>query len=289
MIDLHVHSNCSDGSFSPEELVEYALTHNITAFALTDHDTIAGLDRALSHARMLSGIMNDKNPEGNLIEVIPGIEFSTEYQGSDIHIVGLYIDYKSNYFNQNILSFVASRDERNQKMCALLRNEGIAITYENLQARFPNAVITRAHYAKYLHENAYVKNMAEAFDRYVGDRAPCFVPRTKVTPSQAVALIRNAGGIPVLAHPTLYNMSNQSLERLVSILKAAGLLAIEGIYPTYSLLETKQIQEIALKYDLLISGGSDFHGNNKPNLQFGKGYGNLYINEDILKKIKNYL
>ncbi len=289
MIDLHVHSNCSDGSFSPEELVEYALTHNITAFALTDHDTIAGLDRALSHARMLSGIMNDKNPEGNLIEVIPGIEFSTEYQGSDIHIVGLYIDYKSNYFNQNILSFVASRDERNQKMCALLRNEGIAITYENLQACFPNAVITRAHYAKYLHENAYVKNMAEAFDRYVGDRAPCFVPRTKVTPSQAVALIRNAGGIPVLAHPTLYNMSNQSLERLVSILKAAGLLAIEGIYPTYSLLETKQIQEIALKYDLLISGGSDFHGNNKPNLQFGKGYGNLYIHEDILKKIKNYL
>ena len=289
MIDLHVHSNCSDGTFSPEELVEYALTHNITAFAITDHDTVAGTYRALSHARLLSGVVDVKNPEGNLLEVIPGIELSTEYEGRDIHIVGLYIDYKSETFNQNLLSFAASRDERNKKMCSLLRKEGIAITYELLQDHYPNAVITRAHYAKYLYENGYVKNMKEAFSRYVGDQAPCFVPRTKVTPTQAVSLIRNAGGIPVLAHPTLYNMSNQELERLVSILKAKGLLAVEGIYPTYSLLETKQIQAIASKYNLLISGGSDFHGNNKPDLQFGTGYGNLYIHEDILIKLKRYL
>lgn len=285
MIDLHVHSNCSDGSFTPKELVEYALTHDISAFALTDHDTVAGLDEAISYSDILSGKVSEKNPEGKMLKVIPGIEFSTEYEGRDIHIVGLFIDYKSEMFENHITSFVASRDARNEKMCGLLREHGIDITYEELQESFPGAVITRAHYGRFLLENGYVKSIPEAFDRYVGDHASCFVPREKVTPAQAVQLIRAVGGIPVLAHPTLYHMSTMRLERLVSELKEAGLLAIEGIYSTYSVSETREMQEIAKKYGLRISGGSDFHGINKPGLHFGTGYGKLYIHEDVLEKL----
>lgn len=286
MIDLHVHSNCSDGSFSPKELVEYALKHNITAFALTDHDTTAGLDEAIAHARLLSGKVSKKNPKGNLLEVIPGIEFSTEYEGRDIHIVGLYIDYKSDSFKKYLGAFVASRNTRNEKMCSLLREQGIDITCEKLLEAFPDAVITRAHYARFLLENGYVASLSEAFNRYIGDHASCFVPREKVTPVQAIDLIRTAGGIPVLAHPALYRMSIRRLEKLVSELKAAGLLAIEGIYSTYSPSETKKMQGIAQKYDLKISGGSDFHGSNKPHLRFGTGYGRLCIHEDVLEKLK---
>lgn len=286
MVDLHVHSTCSDGSFMPQELVEYALTHNISAFALTDHDTVDGLDDAINYAAVLSGKLCEKNPDGNTLEVVPGIEFSTEYEGKDVHIVGLFIDYKSTTFQKHITEFLRSRDTRNEKMCTLLQEQGIDITYEKLQEIFPDAVITRAHYGRYLLENGYVKSMSEAFDRYVGDHAPCYIPREKVTPEGAVSLIRTVGGIPVLAHPVLYRMSDMRLETLVAKLKDAGLLAIEAIYSTYTPSETRKMHGLAKKYDLAISGGSDFHGTNKPGLSFGTGYGKLYIHEDILEKLR---
>ena len=286
MIDLHVHSNCSDGTFSPKELVEYALTHNITAFALTDHDTVAGLDEAISYAALLSGKVCEKNPCGKHLEVVPGIEFSTEYEGKDVHIVGLLIDYHRKVFQEKLTSFVESRNTRNEKMCALLKQNGIDITYFALLAAYPDAVITRAHYAKYLLEHGYVKSMSEAFDRYLGDNAPCFVPREKVTPAQAVSLILEVGGIPVLAHPTLYRMGHERLEKLVGELKTAGLIALEGIYSTYTPAETRKMQALAKQFDLLLSGGSDFHGANKPGLCFGTGYGKLYLHEDILETLK---
>ncbi len=287
MIDLHVHSSCSDGTFTPSELVEYALLHNITAFALTDHDTVSGLDEAIAHAKELSGKCCEKNPEGALLEVVPGIEFSTEYEGRDIHIVGLFPDYHQKHFTDQLDAFVSSRTERNKKMCAPFGAHGIDISYEALLAEFPDAVITRAHYAKYLLEHGYVTSMTEAFDRYLGDHASCFVPREKVTPEQAISLILSVGGVPVLAHPTLYRMGKERLELLVSRLKEAGLIALEGIYSTYSPAETREMQALAKKYDLLISGGSDFHGSNKPGLSFGTGYGKLYLHEDILYRLRS--
>lgn len=172
-------------------------------------------------------------------------------------------------------------------MCALFGAHGIDISYEALLAEFPDAVITRAHYAKYLLEHGYVTSMTEAFDRYLGDHASCFVPREKVTPEQAISLILSVGGVPVLAHPTLYRMGKERLELLVSRLKEAGLIALEGIYSTYSPAETREMQALAKKYDLLISGGSDFHGSNKPGLSFGTGYGKLYLHEDILYRLRS--
>lgn len=283
IIDLHVHSTKSDGSFTPTELVDYALEKGLSAFALTDHDTTEGLDEAIDYAHKLAAA----NPQKE-IEVIPGIEFSTEYMGKDIHIVGLYIDYKSEYFKKYITQFQNSRTLRNIKMCAKLTEHGVPVTYEELQAYFPGSVLTRAHYAKFLLQKGYVKSMPEAFDRYVGDHAPCFLPREKVTPVQAVKLILKVGGIPVLAHPILYHLSDARLDTLVKELKEAGLVAIEAVYSTYNTAEERQIRGLATKYDLLISGGSDFHGTTKPGLDLAVGYGKLFIPYDILEKMKNY-
>lgn len=277
IVDLHVHSTRSDGSFTPAELVDYAMEKGLAAFALTDHDTTEGLSEALQAAK------------GKDIEVIPGIEFSTEYEGKDIHILGLYIDYEGKEFQKYLLDFQNSRTIRNEKMCKKLIEHGVDITYEQLQKRFPEAVLTRAHYAKFLWEEGYVSNMKEAFDKYIGDHAPCFLPREKVTPVQAVELILRAKGVPVLAHPVLYGMSNERLEALVADLKKAGLVGIEAVYSTYNSAEERQMKALAKKYDLLISGGSDFHGTTKPGLDLAVGYGKLFIPYEILEKIKEYV
>ena len=280
MVDLHVHSTCSDGTFTPEELVDYAIKKGLTAFALTDHDTVSGLDRAINYAYSL------RHTPVQIPEVVSGIELSTEYQGKDIHMVGLFIDYRQPEFAHYLEDFIRSRENRNEKMCALLREHGIDITYEALLAEFPGAVITRAHFARYLLSHGYIQSMKEAFDRYVGDHCPCFVPREKVTPAQAVELILGAGGVPVLAHPILYHMSDDRLDTLVAELKKIGLVGIEAIYSTYTTAEERQIRGLASKYDLQISGGSDFHGANKPKIDLGTGWGKLYVPDEVLENLR---
>ena len=285
-IDLHVHSNRSDGTFSPRQLVDYAMEKGLKAFALTDHDCIDGLEEAIQYAETLK----KKAEEGQSLqvpEVIPGIEFSTEYQEQDVHILGLYIHYQEASFQKQLKAFVDSRISRNQKMCRLLTDTGLSVTYEDLLAEFPDAVITRAHYAKYMLNHGYINSMAEAFERYIGDRCPCYVPREKITPVQAVELVLKAGGVPVLAHPLLYHMSDSRLDALISQLTEAGLLGLEAIYSTYTAAEERQMRRLAAKYGLLISGGSDFHGENKPGLDLGTGYGRLFIPCSLLDDIRN--
>ena len=270
-VDLHVHSLKSDGSLTPSELVDKALSLNLRAFALTDHDCTDGLPEAMEYAK-------DKD-----VEVIPGIELSTGYNGKDVHIVGLDIDYKNESLQKWLTDFRASRDLRNQKMCDKLRTEaGIDISYETLKATDPGAVITRSHYAKFLFANGYVKSIREAFDRYIGDHAKYYVPREKIDPREAVKVILLAGGIPVLAHPVLYHLTKKQLSELVSMLKEAGLIGIEAIYSTYAPSDEREIKALAKEYDLAISGGSDYHGVVKPGLEMGTGYGKLFVPEDVL-------
>lgn len=279
-VDLHTHTTKSDGTFTPTALVDYAIQKGLTAVAITDHDTTEGLDEALSYA---ASLRKQGKPS---IEVIPGIEFSTEYEGKDVHIVGLFISYDSPAFQAQLNAFVDSRINRNIRMCAKLQEADIDITYEKLQAENPDAVITRAHYAAYLQAHGYVKSRQEAFDRYLGDHTKYFIPREKVTPAQAVQLILEAGGIPILAHPPLYHMGNERLEKLVSFLKAAGLMGIEAVYSTYTNQDERDMRRLADKYDLLLSGGSDFHGDNKPGLDLAVGYGKLFVPEKMLDDIK---
>ncbi len=274
IVDLHSHSNKSDGSLTPAELVKYAARKGLSALALTDHDTVDGIDEAMAEAKVQN------------IELIPGIEFSTEYEGRDIHIVGLYIDHKSEYFKRRLVNFVNGRLIRNKEMCRRLTEHGMPVTYEELEAEFPGCVITRGHFARYLLDHGYTKSLKEAFDRYIGDRGPCFVPRKKITPMRAVEIILRAGGFPVLAHPVLYRMSKAQLERLVAQLKEMGLQGIEAVYSTYTASDEREMRALAEKYDLCISGGSDFHGKAKPGLDLATGYGKLFVPEEILDRIK---
>lgn len=275
-VDLHTHSTASDGSYTPTELIDYAHEKGLASIAVTDHDTVAGLDEAIA-----AGSKYDD------LEVIPGIEFSTVNEGKDVHVVGLYIDYKSPIFTKRLEEFRNSRIERNKKMCQKLTEAGLPMDYDELISAFEGSVLTRAHYAAYMLEKGYIKSRQEAFDRYIGDNCPCFVPRENVTPELAVEIILEAGGVPVLAHPVLYHLSNEKLDTLVARMKAAGLMGIEAIYCTYSASDEREIKALAKKYDLLISGGSDFHGANKKDLDLAVGYGKLFVPEEVRDNIYN--
>ena len=273
MIDLHVHSNKSDGSYSPSELVDYAIEKKLSAFALTDHDTVDGLAEAVTYAK-------DKE-----IKVIPGIELSAENDGKEVHILGLYVSYNNQNFTEKLREFQSTRMERNEAMCEKMREAGLNITLDALIKTFPDAVITRGLFAKYLVATKQIKSMEVAFERYIGDHGPCYVPRAKITPEQAIALIHEAGGIAVLAHPPLYHMSMSKLDELVNRLTKAGLDGIEGIYTTYHQGEERDMKRLANKYNLIITGGSDFHGTTKPKTDLAVGYGSLKVSDSILQKI----
>jgi predicted metal-dependent phosphoesterase TrpH len=276
-IDLHTHSNCSDGTYSVKELMDYAHEKNLAAIALTDHDTVDGLDEASSYVK-------ENYPD---MEFVPGIEFSTVEEGKDVHIVGLYIDHHNEEFKEKLGQFIDSRTVRNKEMCRKLTEEaGIPISYEELTGSFPGAVLTRAHYAKFMVDRGYAKSRNEVFDKYIGDNCPYYVEREKISPEEAISYVLEAKGVPVLAHPILYHLSDRKLDALVARLKNAGLKGIEAIYSTYSPSEERQIKELADKYDLLISGGSDFHGANKPRIDLGTGMGKLFLPEDLLIPIK---
>ena len=276
-VDLHTHTNKSDGSFSPSALVELAAQKNLAAIAITDHDSVDGLDEAMAVSGKYA------------VEVIPGIEFSTCYGKQDVHMVGLFIDHHKESFTKELDSFIESRTGRNMAMCENLRAAGIDITYEKLIEAFPDSVLTRAHYARYLYDRGYVKSIPEAFDRYVGDRTKYVVPREKITPQASIRMILQGGGIPILAHPPLYHMSSERLDKLVADCKEAGLVGIEALYSSYNGADQRDMRRLATKYDLLLSGGSDFHGTNKPTLSLGNGYGKLFVPEEILDRQKEYL
>ena len=275
-VDLHTHSTCSDGSYSVKELIDYAHEKGLAAIALTDHDTIDGVEEAVSYGK-------EKYPD---LEVIPGIEFSTVNEGKDVHVVGLYVDYTDQKLRDRLATFKNARVERNIKMCKKLTEGGIPITYEELEEAFPDTTITRAHYAKFMLEKGYIKSRQEAFDRYIGDNCPYFVPRENITPEMAIECILENGAVPILAHPILYHMSDAKLEALVVRLKEVGLKGLEAIYTTYEAYEERQMKELAAKHGLLISGGSDFHGSNKVGIDLGVGHGSLFVPEDLLPAIK---
>lgn len=238
LIDLHVHSTCSDGTFPPAQLVDYAVQKNLAAFALTDHDTVEGLPDAFAAARMAG------------IELVSGIEFSTVYQGRDLHILGLDFDYENPLF-QDTLSFLQrDREERNQKMIDKMSTDGIDISREQMAELFGEQLWTRAHFARYLAAKGYVKHMWDAFQSHIGDQCKYYVPRQKVSPFEIVKLIRELNGIPVLAHPFQYHLNEEELAALIKSLKRAGLLGIEAIYSTHTGSQENILRKLARSFGL---------------------------------------
>lgn len=281
-IDLHTHSTRSDGTLTPAELIRYAAQKGLAAIALTDHDTIDGIEEAVQAARSLSS----QDPDALVPEVIPGVELSTEYRGKDIHIVGLFIDWQNREFADRLRGFADARIYRNRKMCSLLTENGCPVSYEDLEAAFPDTVITRAHFAQYLLDRGMISSIDEAFRKLIGDDCPCFVPREKITPHDAVRFLLRFGGVPILAHPLQYKMGETELDALIASLTGLGLDGIEVYYSTHRQADTANLSRIAEKYGLLLSGGSDFHGTRKQNLDLGTGYGHLYVPDTILPPIR---
>ena len=287
-IDLHTHSTKSDGTFSPEELIRYAQAKGLSAIALTDHDTADGIEEALKTAQILRE--EAQVPSGSsspaVPDVIPGVELSTQYRGRDIHVVGLFIDWRNSGFITKLREFADARIYRNQKMCRLLTEGGYPVNYKELLSFFPDTVITRAHFAQYMLEKGFISSIDEAFRKLIGDDCPFFVPREKISPQDGVRFLLEYGAVPVLAHPLQYKMSDDQLCELLTSLCGYGLSGIEVYYSGYKPADTAYLSRLAEKFGLLPSGGSDFHGSRKKGLDLGTGYGHLYVPDTLLPPLR---
>lgn len=277
-IDLHVHSNASDGTLTPTEIVNLAKEKGLTAIALTDHDTMQGVSEASKAAR------------GSNLEIIQGVEISCEYKKKEIHILGLFLDRDCEELLSKLAYYREKRDERNKKMISNFQKAGIPMTMEELSQGDSNAVITRAHFARYLVEHGYVRKKDEAFKKYLGKKCSFYETREYIKPQMAIELIKKARGLSFLAHAYLYKMSDKEIEQMVEELVSYGLDGLEVYHSSHNICESRKLLALAKKKKLLVSGGSDFHGANKPDIDLSVGRGNLrlphYILEDMKKSEK---
>lgn len=278
LIDLHVHSTASDGTFTPSELAVYAKSKGLSAIALTDHDTVDGIDECQKKGLELD------------LTVIPSIEFSADFHGKELHILGYYINHHHEPFKHKLETLIKARANRNQEMLDRLTDLGFPLTMlDLLKGLSEDTVLTRAHFAKAMLEKNYIQSREEAFTHYIGDGKPAFVPKKRFTVKECIDLIHDAGGLAVLAHPMLYGYGAQDITNVLRGLKLEGLDGIECIYSSHTTEDTLHLKQLCLNLNLFPTGGSDFHGQNKPGLDLGTGYGELSIPFDLLIPMKQLL
>lgn len=277
LIDLHVHSNASDGSLTPTEVADEAMRMGLSAIALTDHDTIDGIPEILEYTK-------DKP-----LEVVPGIELSCYYNNREVHILGFYMDYTNPALNEELSELKKAREGRNLKMVELMQADGLPVTMEKLLHGNPDSVITRAHFARVLVEEGVCKDKEAAFKKYIGIGCKYYLPKPQVTCETAMRILTTYSKGAFLAHPLLYHLGYAQIEELLTYLKSLGLKGVEAYHSSNNAYESDKLRSMALKLDLGISGGSDFHGAVKPNIQMGKGRGGMKISMHILDEIKKSL
>jgi len=244
-VDLHIHSNASDGRFSPEEVVRKSAELGLTVIALADHDTVDGIVPALEAAKNF--------PQ---LKVIPCVEISTDVPTGEVHVLGYFIDYTNRELCDTLSRMRNSRIERARGMVDKLRNLGVHIDWSRVTEIAGSSSIGRPHIAQAMLEKGYITSFKEAFTRYIGWGGPAYVKREKMSPAEAVQLILRADGLPVLAHPLTIN----DPETLVIELKASGLAGIEVYYHDCTAEEINRLTSLANKYNLITTGGSDYHG-----------------------------
>lgn len=262
-IDLHIHTTESDGTCTPAEVVRLARARGLRAVAITDHDTAAGYPEAAGEGERLG------------VEVVPGIEISTELRGP-VHILGYFIDPSSPALAPVLDWVIRDRDERNRKMAAHMAADGLPIDYDAMRHRF-GAAIGRPHFAELLVELGLARDVKDAFDRYVEKGRPYFERRHFLTLEQSIRCICASGGLAVLAHPFQYRLEDSGLRELIETAKGFGLAGMECRYSGYDEAQTAQLLALAREYDLLPTGGSDFHGAVKPHIALGSGTGTLAV------------
>ncbi|MCL4534155.1 MAG: PHP domain-containing protein [Bacteroidetes bacterium] len=253
MVDLHLHSTASDGALSPHELVQLCIKHGLRAIALTDHDTIGGIDAALAAAA------------GTSLTVIPGVEISTDVPRSEVHILGYFVDWRQPRFREVLTRLQHSRYDRARKMVDRLAELGLSVEWESVQALAKDGSIGRPHVAQAMLERGYVHSITEAFDLYLNRNGPAYVERYKLTPIEVIQLLRAAGGLPVLAHPVIIGPGEAlgeplDLEEMLPPLVHAGLVGLEARYPGYTAEVTERLLATAARFGIITTGGTDFHG-----------------------------
>lgn len=280
-IDLHIHSTASDGSLDPLEILSLAKNTGLAAFALTDHDSISGVKKILAQRELLGPV-----------QFLTGVEISAaplkiiSYSGS-FHILGYGFTVDHPELNLALASQQTARKNRNPEIIQRLNALGLAITMEEvITASEENAQIGRPHIARLMVKKGFCPSIDDAFNRYLGKGKPAYVEKARIDASRAIALIRSAGGIPVLAHPGLIDkMTPEGFDLLIFELKRMGLMGLEVLYPEHSLEQTRYFRELSKKNELLITGGSDFHGAINPEIQLGKGKGDLTVPYTLFERL----
>jgi hypothetical protein len=276
-IDLHTHSNYSDGGLSPRQLVQLAKEKGLRAIALTDHDTVAGVEEALAAGEELD------------IEVVPGVEVSVQHPPGTMHILGYYVQVTNLELLKALQKLQQARADRNPKIIEQLRALGLEITMDEV-LDLSGGQIGRPHIAKALVNRGYVPSIEEAFSHYLKKGGIAYVEKFRFSPQKAIAMIRGAGGLAALAHPlTLEIGYGEELTELVSKLQRLGLEGIEVYYHTHTEEMIEIYQEVADRLELLPTGGSDFHGTLQDYSDFGNGLGGHGLDYKLLQKIKERL
>lgn len=278
-IDLHIHSTASDGSDTPSAIAEKAASLHLAAFALTDHDTLDGLEEAEKAAQRVG------------IPFVRGCEISTSTEWGEAHLLGLWIPHETERLAelQSTLSSVRdARTERNIRMIEKLQNLGMDVTYEELAALAGNSVIGRPHVAKLLCQKGIVKTSKEAFQQYLAKGKPAYTSRKLMPPEQAVELLKRSGAMIAMAHPRLLKASLEDLEKLIASLVPLGLDALEAYHSEHNASDVRVCIDLAKKYGLVLTGGSDYHGASKPLVRMGYGKGSLCVSRGIYDNLLRY-
>jgi predicted metal-dependent phosphoesterase TrpH len=286
LIDLHSHTNESDGVLAPEELVALAKNSDLAALAITDHDTFEGYRKAVPFAREAG------------LELVHGIELNTRFYlngqtdpTKSVHLLAYFVSGgPSPAFEDWLAEQRIEREARNRKLTAALKERGVEITVEEVEAR-GRSLAGRPHFASILIEKGYAKNFRDAFDRYLGEEAPTFIQRESKTTDEAIRLVRLGGGIPVIAHPIRIGLAPEQEREALTEWKAAGLVGLEIYHSEHSAEKQAHYRKLAEEIGLLPSGGSDFHGASvKPNVQLGSGIsGNVRVPHEFLDAMRAFV
>ena len=273
-VDMHIHTLESDGTYTPEEIILRAMKNNVIALAITDHDTVAGVKAGKAVAERYG------------MEFIEGIEISCNEENLEVHVLGYYLNLEDEVFLRELAELEEAREKRNRKIIEKFEKIGIIIDIEELKRFAPGNIISRLHFANYLLEKGIVTNKNEAFTKYLGRTGLAYVPKENFSPERAVKMIKANGGFASLAHPKLITLNDEILNDLIVRLKECGLDALESQYSSFSKAEKQKFRKLAKKYGLLITGGSDFHGDNREGVDIGDA-GLEYSQFERIKRFLN--
>lgn len=277
-IDLHTHSDRSDGSDHPARLIEKAARRGLSAVALTDHDTLSGVDEAKAAAASCG------------IELIPGIELSCDWEPGTMHMLILFLSPGSGPFQERLDDLERWREERNERIVDRLRELGIDISMDEVLAEAgEEGVAGRPHFAVLLVKKGVVADFAAAFDIYLAKGRPAYVDRPRLTPAEAIRLARASGALPVIAHPHTLGLRAEVLRGALADLASEGLVGLECFYSDYLPEQRLRLAELARVLGLIPTGGSDYHGDYKPWLELGVGQGDLVVPDTVLAELRSLI